>query len=371
MPYKPRGQFKFYVVNTSRHTFARPRSPYMEGNGLCNKDPHEYKDSHEYGRNKNGIKWYFRLKKRGNQREWPFTQWTEDPFGHLTQPPPRCFSAKEQQRLDTRKIPRWNVYALDQLEFKINPDRAPFVHLMPILRTYVGSVFSSETITDYLKQFQAVFPTLHALLAYENVPLDAKHIDERLYQAKIPRNSTGRHPCQDINIGSKSREALGLSALGNGPGSDHITGYHRVLADKVYKRLNTPSDEALDIPRVFILHVVMLCDAIVEQHVATRYRQHLHKNHAILRTNDGERYYALPYMQTGPAWPTKTAQAGDAPTQYADAVGVPNVPTKDYAKFYDAKVAAKVQTPEFKEDSEALRDSSLANVHPILKRSVV
>ena len=288
-------------------------------------------------------------------------------MGHTTQSPPQMFSARDAVKADTRKIPRWNVYALDRTMFRIDPERARFVQLLPFLRAYVGCVFTSESILAYLKQVQEKFPSIPTLLAYQNVPHNATHVDDGAYAAKIPRETYGTHPCLDLNCGSTSRAALSVSTVGNGPGSDHIIGYHRVLTEKLFELLN-PSDVEEILPEIFLLHLVMLCDAIVEQTVALRHRQYLHKNHGVLRMNSGERYFALPQMHTGPAWPVNLAQPPGKEENYADASSIPNVPGKPYVDFFNKKLHDAVNSPEFEEDSECMPQQDRAGVHPVFRK---
>ncbi|KNH09700.1 hypothetical protein XU18_0385 [Perkinsela sp. CCAP 1560/4] len=364
MPYKPVGNFKTYIVNARRHTFAMPKSPQRLGNGLCNKYPEEYKDSLEFGRSKNGIKWYFKIKRKGNQRNFPFVSWNDDPMGHTTQAPPRMFSRRHQREADTRKIPMWNVYQLDRVEFKLNPTSVRFTQLLPFLRTYIGSAFASDAIREYLLDIQTKFASILELLEFQNISRNTPHVDDGVYAARIPTTTIGRNPCADLNKGSVSRNELGLSAMGNGPGSNHITGYHRVLAERLFEFLN-PHDVDRVISEVFLLHLVMLCDAIVEQSIANRHRLALQKNHGILRTNLGERYYALPQMRAGPCWPVKLEQARGFPTQQPGAAMVPNVPVADYAQYFNPKLYSDVRSSETLADSETMPEVYNGERHPI------
>eukprot|EP00759_Apiculatamorpha_spiralis_P008953 PhF_6_TR1589/c0_g1_i1/m.2882 len=89
------------------------------------------------------------------------------------------------------------------------------------------------------------------------------------------------------------------------------------------------------IPKNFLRHVSLLSHAIIEQTEIKRNRLQLHKQ-GVLRTLEGERYFALPFMVAGPAWPQKLQQPGDRPPEYSAAILVNHkihpVFTVDHAK---------------------------------------
>eukprot|EP00760_Papus_ankaliazontas_P032960 PhM_4_TR6104/c0_g1_i1/m.8407 len=69
------------------------------------------------------------------------------------------------------------------------------------------------------------------------------------------------------------------------------------------------------VPTNFARHVSLLSNAIVQQDVARRNREHRHQTRSDLRTVEGERYYALPYAR-GPTFPVKLAQPAATAPRY-------------------------------------------------------
>ena len=66
--------------------------------------------------------------------------------------------------------------------------------------------------------------------------------------------------------------------------------------------------EGNKVPHGFVEHVILLCRDILRNNAKKDYRRLLHAN-GVLRTNDMQRYYALPPVRDGPAMPEKLEQA--------------------------------------------------------------
>lgn len=204
------------------------RTPY------ANKIPTEYADTKN---TRNGVEWYWRMKRRGEYNHWPWTRWNDDPLRHHKQEQPsRCLNVKVEKMARTPTFMH-NAYSMvhedyDALTADIHPK-----HLAPHIHLFTSKSWSLAEIKIFLEKIGQRFPTIR------------KVVEEQ----------------KDLEL-FNSRHFL--------------------------------------VPPHFVPHVIHVCHAAHEHISRKSFRRELHNNAAVLRTNDMEQYYALPYTR-GNAMPDR------------------------------------------------------------------
>lgn len=148
---RAKGYHNRVMVYAHRRHSARylpPKRPHAR-TPLANKMPEEYGNTWDL---RNGVEWYYRMRKRNHFRHWPWARWSDDPIRqHEDMAHRRTLSVKSSAA--NEGLPEWNYYKEVGQDYDV-PSHFPLTYVASFIHQYTGRLWSCEQITEYLQCIQ-------------------------------------------------------------------------------------------------------------------------------------------------------------------------------------------------------------------------
>lgn len=213
---------------------------------LANKsNPEEFGNTWDQ---RTGPEWMYRMRNRNEYRHWPWVTWKDDPVGTgahaLSLVPSRSFSAKN----DT-----------------------------------LGGVNSDAAVSRSAQLYRLVGEHYRVPNHYPvtcMAPFIARYTNKVWSKTELVRHL-------------EKLEANGWTTI------------QEVVEQ--FEKISAWNDRCHSIPRSLLVHVQKLGTDMIRQNAQKQFRSEM-QSKGYLRTNEMVRYFALPYLRTGPAMPTTLEQ---------------------------------------------------------------